>query len=83
MAFALILYSCQYVFLKYLVVVVFKHMVPLVDDFFAIFLPLMNISIATLLAGVNLHQQSTQVDVLKYKGFPDSIAKYTPLEFRY
>ncbi len=62
------LVGVEYMFIKYLAVVVWKRLLPILDDFFAVFLLSANISVSFLLALIPPMLSNITFDYLKLVG---------------
>ena len=67
-AFWITLIGFEYLFIKYLAVVIWKRILPIVDDFFGLFILLANFSISAVLAMIPPMLANISFDHLKFVG---------------
>ena len=80
--FFLFLNSFEYIGLKFLTIVVYKKILPLVDDFFGTFLLLINFTNACFLGFTNLHTQGDLQKQYRNAGLPALMTPRTDLQLQ-
>ena len=68
--------------IKLLTIVVRKAMLPIVDDFMAMFFLSVNITVTTFLGYVSICTRYNHLSETRFIGWPMDWAKYTPMDFK-
>ncbi len=79
----LILFGVEIVGIKYVSIVWIQRMLPILDDFFAIFLFLTNFTIAAVLSLINCFSIRGFIQEIEMMGYPRSMHSYSPITPRY
>ncbi len=68
--------TVEYMAIKYLTIAVYKHVLPIIDDFFAQFLGLVNVIVAGFLALANCYTKKGYINLNRGTGLPPKLATY-------
>ncbi len=68
--------TVEYMAIKYLTIAVYKHVLPIIDDFFAQFLGLANVIVAGFLALANCYTEEGYINLNRGTGLPPKLATY-------
>ncbi len=79
--YMVLLVSTEYLVIKCLAVVVMKRVLPILDDFCALFLFLANLLVVSLLAVMNCYTVGNHQAHMRIQGLPIEMAEHSPLQF--
>ncbi len=71
----------EYLMIKFMSVVIFKRVAPILDDFFAVFLFLLNLSLSLFFSLINCHTVGNHQAQMRIQGLPLDLADFSLFQF--
>ena len=72
----------EYMIMRYLIIFTYKRMLPIIDDFFANFFGLANVSVAGFMAMVNCYSEEGYILLNRGTGLPPKMTSYQKFQPR-
>ena len=80
--FGIVLIGIEIYTFKFLTIVVYKKMLPILDDFMAMFLVATNMVVGYFLGIVSLYSQFNHFSETRFVGWPSELADLSPIDYK-